>query len=150
MPAQKQNVGNYNGVNSNKSKRSPRKYNSTPKNRGIRSINSSVSGSSNSSAGSSYITGSNGLRIDRQSVEAASKGYWNEALRLPATPQGIERGLVLETIYKSYKMFNDTFLIVKWKDCSLLDAVLLTRLIELYPHLVIEYFETLEMRCVDM
>lgn len=143
-------MDSYKGGKSNRLKRSPGKCNTTPKNRATRSVNSSASGSSNSSTGSSYITGSNGLRIDMRSVESASRGYWNEALRLPTTPQGIERGLVLEKIYKSYRMDNDTFLIVKWKDCTMLDAVLLTRLIELYPHLVIEYFETLEMRCVDM
>lgn len=150
MPGKKNSVDNYNGGNSNRLKRSPGKFNTTPKNRATRSVNSSASGSSNSSTGSSYITGGNGLRIDRRSVEAASRGYWNDALRLPNTPQGIERGLALERIYKSYRIQNETFLIVKWKDCSMVDAVLLTRLIELYPHLVIEYFETLEMRCVDM
>lgn len=120
------------------------KLQATPKSQRTKPMNSSSSGSSNISAGSSL---GGELSVDSCNIQLAQLDTWDQTLRLPGRPQGIERGLVLEKILKSFKMRGETFLIVKWKGLSVLDAVLLNGLTELYPHIVIEYFEKLEMRC---
>lgn len=109
----------------------------TPQKQRTKPMNNSSSGSSNISAGSSLAGELSKIPIH----------MWDEALRLSGSPQGIERGLVLEKILSSFKMRGETFLIVKWKGLSVHDAVLLNGLTELYPYIVIEYFEKLQMRC---
>lgn len=99
---------------------------------------------SNISSGSSL--GSE-LFIDSCNIQLSQLNAWDHTLRMPARPQGIDRGLVLDKIFKSFQTRGETFLIVKWKGLFVLDAVLLNRLTELYPHIVIEYFEKLDMRC---
>ncbi|EDW61050.1 putative uncharacterized protein DDB_G0290989 [Drosophila virilis] len=109
---------------------------STPKTPEPSSV-SSVGGSSGSSAGA---------RGGSATSNISQVGNWDDSLQLPARPQGIERGLALEKILKSFKMRGETYLVVKWKAVSVLDAVLLSGVIELYPHIVIEYFEKLQLR----
>ncbi|XP_064543201.1 chromo domain-containing protein rhino-like [Drosophila montana] len=110
---------------------------STPKTP-VPSSMSSVGGSSGSSASTT--------RGGSATSHISQVGNWDDSLHLPARPQGIERGLALEKILKSFKMRGETYLVVKWKTVSALDAVLLSGVIELYPHIVIEYFEKLQLR----
>lgn len=110
---------------------------STPKTPEPSSV-SSVGGSSGSSASTT--------RAGSATSHISQVGNWDDSLQLPARPQGIERGLALEKILKSFKMRGETYLVVKWKAVSVVDAVLLSGVIELYPHIVIEYFEKLQLR----
>lgn len=109
---------------------------------------SSISSRSSSSGGSSARSNKSARAPSSSSnSHARPMGNWDDALQLPARPQGIERGLALEKILKSFKMRGETYLVVKWKAISVLDAVSLSGVIELYPHIVIEYFEKLQLRC---
>ncbi|KRG04985.1 verprolin [Drosophila mojavensis] len=74
-------------------------------------------------------------------------GRWDDALNLQARVQGLQRGLTLEKILKVFKMRGETYLVVKWKTLTTPDAVSLCSIIDMYPHLVIEYFEKLQLRC---
>ncbi|KAH8300314.1 hypothetical protein KR044_012729 [Drosophila immigrans] len=76
-------------------------------------------------------------------------GRWDECLTVPTQVYGVEMGLTLEKILKSFKIKGETYLVAKWRDRATPDAVKLKKLVALYPHLVIEYFERLEMRTVE-
>lgn len=79
----------------------------------------------------------------------ADSSRWDYDLRMPEKPQGLERGLTLEKIVKAFKIKGETFLVTKWKNCSMLDIVPSSRLVELYPHVMIQYYEKLELRSIE-
>ncbi|XP_017866775.1 PREDICTED: uncharacterized protein C6orf132 homolog isoform X2 [Drosophila arizonae] len=74
-------------------------------------------------------------------------GRWDDALNVQARVQGFQRGLTMEKVLKVFKMRGETYLVVKWKTVTTPDAVSLCSVIDKYPHLVIEYFEQLQLRC---
>ncbi|KAL7736358.1 hypothetical protein ACLKA6_014828 [Drosophila palustris] len=90
----------------------------------------------NTSSGSNGNVASNGIDSHR----------WDYDLRVPDKPQGIERGLTLERIVKAFNLRGEVFMVTKWKNCGTLDIVPASRLTELYPHVMIQYYEKLELR----
>ncbi|XP_034111211.1 DNA topoisomerase 1 isoform X1 [Drosophila albomicans] len=76
-------------------------------------------------------------------------GIWRDHLTASTKCYGIELGLPLEKVLKTFRINGETFVVAKWRNRVTPDAVKLKVLNALYPHLVIEYFENLEMRTVD-
>ncbi|XP_030245464.1 uncharacterized protein LOC115564854 [Drosophila navojoa] len=79
---------------------------------------------------------------------AGGMGRWDDALNIQTRIQGLQRGLPLEKIVKVFKMRKEVYMMVKWKTVSSLDAVPINALSELYPHVVLEFFEQLDF-CSD-
>ncbi|KAH8370971.1 hypothetical protein KR093_005701 [Drosophila rubida] len=84
-----------------------------------------------------------------EEAQISDFGRWDESLTVPTHAYGIDMGLVLEKVLKSFKIRGETYLVAKWRNRTTPDAVKMKKLVALYPHLVIEYFEKLEMRTVD-
>ncbi|XP_016976533.1 chromo domain-containing protein cec-3 isoform X2 [Drosophila rhopaloa] len=70
-----------------------------------------------------------------------------EAWRVPErkAPFGLSRGLELEKVHHSFRVRDHFFLFVTWKGCSIMDAVLIEEIKDLYPTHLIEYFESLKI-----
>lgn len=63
------------------------------------------------------------------------------------TQFGLNRGLQLEKILSSFKIASEIFCVVKWKRLGTLDSVPARSLYDLFPQVLINYFQQLEHKC---